>query len=166
MTVNGIGTGSATGALYDISQLLLSQGTTSITSGLGTTSAVNDVGDSARISGPGKLLGELQQLRSQDPTKFKEVTADIASQIRTAASQATGGAADFLNNLADRFQSASSTGSATGLAPAHHHHHHTGAYNQSGQAVPASVETSPTSGADLQQLFDSISATVTQALGA
>ena len=166
MTVNGVGTSSAAGALYDISQLFSTQNTTALAGGTDATGAAPATGDSARISGPGKLLGELQQLAAQDPTKFKSVAADIASKLQTAATQATGAPADLLTALANKFQTASSTGSASGLVPAHHHHHHAGAYNPSGQAVAASVASAPVTGVDLQQLFNSISTEVAQAVGA
>jgi hypothetical protein len=89
-------------------------------------------GDSAHISGPAQLFGELQQLQSQNPAQFKQVVSDIATQLQNAAKQTTGQQADFLTNLADKFQTASTTGdrvlaSAARTPPRPRHLQRTGA---------------------------------------
>ncbi|HXI57729.1 MAG TPA: hypothetical protein VNO55_16805 [Polyangia bacterium] len=97
-------------------------------------------GVSVSISKPGQLFGQLSSLASSDPEKFKTVTADIAQKLKDAASSQDGRRADFLNQLADKFDAASQSGSAAGLAPTpggrahgHHggHHHHAQATNGS-----------------------------------
>jgi len=121
----------------------------SVASVAGASSAV-----SVDLSQPGQLFSQLQNLAQTDPTKFKEVTAEIASQLKDAASSQTGKQASFLNNLAGRFQTASQSGKMSDLAPpqqgqaqagAHHHHHHSqvqaGAGTQSGSSTQSSTES-------------------------
>lgn len=136
-------------------------------------------GDRADISGPGKMFAELKQLASQDPAKFKQVAADIASKLKAAAGgtvsssgndgSTTAAGNKFLTDLAAKFDTAAQTGDVSGLQPhgGRHHHHHatggsqeTGMYNQQGQ-TPAAA---PAGGADLKALFDGISKEVTDSL--
>jgi hypothetical protein len=87
---------------------------------------------SADISKPGELFSKLQQLQQQDPVKFKEVIGEIAQSLHDAAGHAKGRGADFLTQLADRFDQAAQTGELPAPAPqesrsggsAHGHHHH------------------------------------------
>lgn len=100
---------------------------TSQTSSTTDVAAASDAsGVTVDISKPGQLMRELDSLAQTDPTKFKAVTAEIAQQLKDAASSQSGGRADFLSKLADRFQSASDSGNADGLKPESHggHHHH------------------------------------------
>ena len=69
------------------------------------------------ISKPGQLMSELGSLAQSDPGKFKDVTADIAKQLKSAASSQSGSQADFLNKLADRFSAASQSGDVSDLTP-------------------------------------------------
>jgi hypothetical protein len=105
--------------------------TTSVTS----SDAANGV--SVDISRPGQLFSQLSSLAQSNPDQFKSVTADIAAKLKDAAGSATGSQADFLNKIADRFQSASQSGSISDLQPPQaqgggggrmhgHHHHHGG----------------------------------------
>jgi hypothetical protein len=128
---------------------------------------------SASISGPGQLLSNLQQLQTQDPTKFQQVVSDIASQLQAASQQSQGPQSDFLANLASKFQNVANGGSLSQLQPQGHHHHHHGqqAYSQSSQSqsqgvagLAQSSSSQSSSGSSLQQLFASISSEVTQAL--
>ena len=94
-------------------------------SGVGTTdspsngASVNATGSavSVDLSKPGQLFSQLQNLAQTDPTKFKEVTAEIASQLKDAAASQTGKQADFLNELAGRFDAASQSGKMSDLKP-------------------------------------------------
>jgi hypothetical protein len=91
----------------------------------GATSAVPK--DSASLSSRAQALQALQQLQASDPTKFKQVMAEIATKLQDAATQATGGQAQFLGKMAAEFQQASQTGQmpqAPAGAGGHHHHHH------------------------------------------
>jgi hypothetical protein len=121
----------------------------------------------ASISGAGQLFSLLQQLQQTNPTQFKQVTGQIASQLSAAAQQQSGGASTVLSQLANKFQQASqsgSLGSFTGPQGAHHGHHHHGTYNRSGQAVTSSSDT--TSQSSLNQLFSSIADNLNSTLGA
>jgi hypothetical protein len=142
--------------------------------GSGSAGGVQGGGqDSAKISGPGQLYNNLQQLQQKDPDKFKQVVTDIANQLQTAAQQAgQNPAGQFLSNLADKFQNVANGGDLSQLQPHHHHHHAHGTYNQSGQPVPQAPSTTapagsdPSSpGTDIRQLFASIANEVSQALG-
>jgi hypothetical protein len=96
----------------------------------GATDATAAGGVTVDISKPGQLFSDLSSLAQSDPDKFKSVTADIAQKLKDAAAGESGGKADFLNKLADRFSAASQSGSAADLTPnagqargAGHHHH-------------------------------------------
>jgi hypothetical protein len=73
-------------------------------------------GDQSSISGPAAMLSKLKALQESDPAKFKEVTADIAKQLRTAATQG-GASAQVLGQVADAFDKASTTGDLSSLKP-------------------------------------------------
>jgi hypothetical protein len=138
--------------------------------------AVSTSGDSAHISGPGQLLGQLQQLQAQDPTKFKQLVSDIASQLQAAAQQTTGIQANFLSELAGKFQTAATTGNVSSLLPNHHGHHVHGTYNAQGQVTPSALpgvapttdtsSTTAASGTNIGQLFANIAKEISQAVGA
>ncbi len=135
------------------------------------TSSGSGAGDSTTVSKVGQLYSELQQLQTQDPSKFQQVTAQIASQLHAASQQVTGSESHFLSNLSDKFQTASTTGSlASLLTPPHNHPE--GTYNSLGQISAASAltasgttSTSAASGTNLNQLFNTITQEVQQALG-
>jgi hypothetical protein len=128
---------------------------------------------STTISGPGQLLGNLQQLQAQDPTKFQQVVSQIATQLQSAAQQAQGPQSNLLSNLATKFQNVASGGSLSQLQPQQHHHHHHAqqAYSQNSQNQPQGVAalvqpsgSQSSSSSTLQQLFTNISTKVRQAL--
>jgi hypothetical protein len=125
----------------------------------GSTSATGSVSqtpDNPDLSPAARMLKMLQQLQQEDPNKFKQLTADIASHLKTEAAQATAAGnateASKLTSLAAVFQNASSTGQVpnaqslqqAGLGTgAHHHHHHGGGANPfaSSQATSDSSST-------------------------
>jgi hypothetical protein len=121
---------------------------------------------SVDLSKPGQLFSQLQNLAQTDPTKFKEVTAEIASQLKDAAASQTGKQAAFLNELAGRFDAASQSGKMSDLKPpqaqaqasGHHHHHHHAQAAGNGQ----SSSSSP-AGAD--SMFQLVQGIITNALG-
>ena len=90
--------------------------------------------DTLNFSQVGQLFQELSQLQTSNPAEFKQVVTDAANKLTAAASQATDPAqAQFLTNLADKFQQAAQDGnmtpfeqsaSASGASGAHGHHHH------------------------------------------
>lgn len=97
----------------------------SVSSVTQTDDTTPSTGVNVDISKPGQLMSQLSALAQSDPDQFKSVTANIAQQLKDAASSQSGAAADFLNKLADKFGNASQSGNASALAPAgggHHHH--------------------------------------------
>ncbi len=89
-----------------------------------SSAAVQDASDQNRASGVSKLgsyMKQLEELQSSDPTKFKEVTAEIAQKLKDAAQTATDngddGQAQALSDLADQFTTASENGSMPDLRP-------------------------------------------------
>ena len=122
--------------------------------------------DTVNVSQQGGLLGKLAQLEQSDPTKFKQVTADIAQKLQTAAGSASGQEATNLNALASKFQQASQSGNLTAFQPAqqtqttqgatqtHHHHHHHG-----GGGSAQSTQSS-----QMQSLWSGIQSEVNNAL--
>ncbi len=127
-----------------------------------------------KISGPGQLLSNLQQLQTQNPAKFQQVVSQIASQLQTAAKQTQGPQSTFLASLAAQFQSVANGGSLSQLQPQQHHRHHhhaQQAYSQNAGAQPQGLAglaqpggSQSSSGSTMQQLFATISSEVTQAL--
>ena len=96
-----------------------------------------DPNGTAELSQAGQFFSKLESLAQTDPTQFKQLTAQISSELSAAAQQATGPAQQFLQNLANNFQTASQTGNTASLQPAQqaatpahaaggHHHHHGG----------------------------------------
>jgi hypothetical protein len=124
MAISGVGSGFSAATLLQIQENSATQSVGALLAGAGTAAAGGtsgvaggSSGDSVQISGPGKLFSELQQLQSQNPTQFKQVTGQIAAQLQAAAHQTTGGQASFLTTLASDFQTASSTGNVAALRP-------------------------------------------------
>jgi hypothetical protein len=123
VSINAVGNHLATASFLDVQQSSATQPIGALLAGgissTGSTSGVasSSFGDSAQISGPGKLFSELQQVASQNPTEFKQLTGQIATQLQNAAQQATGGLASFLTALANKFESASTTGDVSLLQP-------------------------------------------------
>lgn len=87
-----------------------------------SSSTSSSTSDSSVLSGPAKLISELQTLSTSNPTEFKKITGELATQLQKAASSATQpGQKDFLNGLAANFQKASETGSFSDLIPQLNH---------------------------------------------
>ncbi len=102
----------------------------------GSSTAVPSCGTD--ISSLASTMNSLQQLQQTDPEKFKQVMASVAGTLETDAANATGSQAQFLSQLASKFQQAAQTGSMSPLEPsgsvsAHHGHHHRGAKSYSAQ---------------------------------
>jgi hypothetical protein len=114
--------------------------------------------DNTQLSPFAQITSELQQLQQSDPTKYQQVTAQIATNLQSAAqtAQASGNtaAASQLNQLATDFQNASTSGQLPNFqdlaqaASGHHHHHHA-------HAAPAASSDSATNTASqsLSQLL-------------
>jgi hypothetical protein len=128
--------------------------------------------DSAQISGPGKLLSQLQQLQVQDPVKFKTVVSNIATRLQAAATQqGDTPEGQFLSQLANKYQAVANNGDLSQLQPHHAGRADNQTYTLFGQVTPQSVRTAAQNhlglafpSSDLQQLFTSVSKEVSQAL--
>jgi hypothetical protein len=108
--------------------------------------------DSTQLSPLAQILTTLQQLQQSNPTEYKQVTAQIATNLTSAAAtaQAEGNttAATQLNQLATDFTNASQSGQlpniqdlAQAVGGHHHHHHHA-------QAAASDSDTSSSSSSD------------------
>ena len=88
--------------------------TNSSSNGAGALSAVGRQTDSSQLSPFAQLMSTLQKLQQTDPTKYQEVTQQIATDLTTAAQTAQKGgntaAATQLNQLASDFTDASKSG--------------------------------------------------------
>jgi len=111
-----------------LSQLYAPTSPASTTGATATTGTGSGAGSaSTSVSDKAKLLQQLQPLSQSNPAEFKQVTADIATQLQAQAKQEGGQQGQALSNLASKFQQASQTGSLSALHPKHHHHHGGGA---------------------------------------
>jgi hypothetical protein len=145
MSVSGVGSSLSPAALLNLIENGPTQSNSALSGGNSSLGALltgsSSSGDSVQISGPAQLYSQLQQLQSQNPTSFKQVTSEIASQLQAASAQATGGEAGFLANLASKFQTAANTGSASPLQPSQAGSSLPGTYNQQGQLDQALLST-------------------------
>jgi hypothetical protein len=120
--MSSVSGGFTPSALHNLVEGSPAQSARSVSSGStslgGISGKGSSNGDSAQISGLAQLYGQLQQLQSQNPAQFKQVTSEIATQLQSASARATGSDASFLANLATKFQTASATGDASSLKPA------------------------------------------------
>src|ERR1019366_6269916 len=100
--------------------------------------------DSTQLSPLAQILTTLQQLQQSNPAEYKQVTAQIATNLTSAAAtaQAEGytTAATQLNQLATDFTNASRSGPLPNLhdmaqAVSGGHHHHHGHHAQSSQSA-------------------------------
>jgi hypothetical protein len=91
--------------------------------------------DNSQLSPFVQAMNTLQQLQQSDPTKYQQVTQQIATNLQTAAqiaqSEGNTTAANQLNQLATDFTNASTSGQlpniqdmAQAMGGHHHHHHH------------------------------------------
>jgi hypothetical protein len=122
------------------------------TSNQASRAGVSSIGqqpDTSQLSPFAQLLSELQQLQQSDPTKYAQVTQQIATNLQKAATTATTdgntSAATQLSTLATDFANASTSGrlpNIQDLAQAirgggHHRHHHS-------EAAPSDSDSSDT----------------------
>ena len=138
--------------------------------------------DTSQLSPFAQVLSELQQLQQSDPTKYQQVTGQIATNLQSAAQTAqTQGntmAANQLNQLATDFTNASQNNQlpniqdlAMALGAGHHHHHHvhsgsagSGNDSSSSSSSPSAASTSSSSGTSqsLDQLLAAFQTNGTQ----
>ena len=122
-----------------LSTTLQSAGLTTKTS----SSSLQLPSDSSQLSPFVQLMDTLQQLQQSDPTKYQQVTQQIATNLQAAAqtAQSSGNttAATQLNQLATDFTNASKSGQLPNIQDAaqamgghhHRHHHHSGGTSSS-----------------------------------
>lgn len=103
------------------SQVLNLFGGSSPATGSATSTSTDPSNGNVDLSQAAQFFSKLQDLSQTDSTQFKQLTAQIASQLQTDAQSATGSEQSFLNNLSNQFNTASQTGSANGLQPHGHH---------------------------------------------
>ncbi|MDY3559743.1 hypothetical protein R5W23_000901 [Gemmata sp. JC673] len=143
-----------------------------ITSAARGADALTGVGDTADISGPGKLFAALKELAAEDPEKFKAVAADIATKLKEAAETASdssgsaAGPSSLLSDLAAKFEKAAETGDVSVLEPPSQGPGGVGGYDRTGRPNGPPPPPPEGSGVDLKSLFDSITKEVTDALAA
>lgn len=129
--------------------------------------------DGTGLSPFAQLLSTLQKLQQSDPTKYQQVTQQVATNLQSAAAtaQSEGNTtlANRLNQLASDFTDTSKSGQlpnvqdlAQAVRGGHHHHHHVqAAASDSDSSTGASG--SSTNGADtLSQLLSAYQANSSQ----
>ena len=141
-----------------------SAGNSSSTAGASSVTAQSENG---RLSPFAQLMSTLQQLQQSNPTEYKQVTQQIATNLQNAAKAATADGnstqATQLNQLATDFTSASQSGQlpnmqdlAQAIGGGHHHHHHSHA-----AASDADSSSSNSSTSQLSQLLAAFQANST-----
>jgi hypothetical protein len=122
--------------------------------GVSGTSSVAQQTDNGQLSPFTQLMSTLQQLQQTDPSKYQQVTQQIATNLESAAQTAQAGgnstAANQLNQLSKDFTSASTSGQlpsiqdlAQAIGGGHHHHHaHSASADSGGNSNSASSSAS------------------------
>jgi len=154
------------------------------TSGI-NASSVTLQSDNSNLSPFAQLMSTLQQLQQSDPSKYQQVTEQIASNLQSAAqtaqSQGNTTAANQLNQLSQDFTNASQSGQLPNIsdlakaAGGHHHHHHfhggsasstsDSSTDSSSSSTSTSSTSSSTSDSLLSQLFSATQPNTTQSNG-
>lgn len=118
----------------------------------GASPAAASGSDQTSLSPLSQLFQQLTQLQTSNPTQFKQLASEAATDLTNAAQQATDpNQAKFLDNLASKFQDASQTGNLSAFDPQstsatqghHHHHHHGGGGGSSTQSTDSTDTTDP-----------------------
>ncbi len=143
-----------------LGSVLQNSGLTTNTAGNSVTSAGNALqADTNQLSPFAQLMSTLQQLQQSDPTKYTQVTQQIATNLQAAAQTATTNgnstAANQLNQLATDFTNASQSGqlpniqdlaeamgSDSGGGHRHHHHFSSGSSDSSSNSSSSSTSQS------------------------
>jgi hypothetical protein len=90
----------------------------------GTACTHHAHGDRSHLSERSQFFSKLDSLATSDPEKFKSVTAEIADKLQAAAKNASGDEAQRLNDLANKFTTASQTGTTDAIRPSESQHSH------------------------------------------
>lgn len=111
---------SYSGTTTSLSSLLGTSSTSSTESSAtdSLASGLSIKGDGGDFSKGAKAMQQLKDLASSDPDKFKEVTQQISDKLSEAADGASdSNTAKMLSSMAEKFASASSSGSMDSLTP-------------------------------------------------
>jgi hypothetical protein len=156
-----------------------SNGTSNSTSSI-TSPSLSSLSDNSNLSPFAQLMSTLQQLQQSDPSKYQQVTEQIATNLlgaaQTAQAQGNTAAANQLNQLSQDFTNASQSGQLPNVADlakaagGHHHHHHfhggaaSSSSDSSTDSSSSSTSTSSTSSTDslLSQLFSATQSNTAQ----
>jgi DNA-binding transcriptional MerR regulator len=173
--------------INNVSNLLQSVLSTTVQSaGLTTKTSSSSLqlpSDSSQLSPFVQLMNTLQQLQQSDPTKYQQVTQQIATNLQAAAqtAQSSGNttAATQLNQLATDFTNASKSGQLPNIQDAaqamgghhHHHHHHSGGTSGSNSSnstldqLLAAFQTSTTQNSSLDPMSIVLNTLSTSGIG-
>lgn len=136
--------------------------------GAANNGSITDSSGNVDLSQAAEFFSNLQNLSQTDSAQFKQLTAQISSQLQAAASSATGSAQSFLSNLSSQFNTASQTGSTSAIEPSqdsgghHGHHHHLSSSSTANSAQTAYEQSSLSSDSQssvsgtLQNIYQSI----------
>lgn len=120
---------------------------TDLASSTDATDSVSGGSDQTNLSKMGQLFSKLQNLESTDPSKAKQVLSSIADSLSAKASE--GGNTDsHLQELADKFKQAASTGDLSGLKPPSGHGHGHGHGHRAEAPPPTSSTDNSSSSTD------------------
>jgi len=154
----------------------LNTNTTTNTSSTTDASSLALPTDNQQLSPFAQIVSQLQQLQQSDPTKYQQVTQQIATNLQSAAqtAQADGNTVEAtqLNQLSTDFSSASTSGQLPNfqdlaqatMGPHHHggHHHHAASSDADSSSTDPNDTTSASSlSQSLSQLLSSLQTTGT-----
>jgi hypothetical protein len=138
-------------------------------------SGISASSDNQQLSPFAQLMSTLQQLQQSDPTRYQQVTQQIATNLQSAAQTArkdgNSTAANQLDQLATDFTSASQSGQlpniqdlaqAAGGGHHHHHHSHAASSDSGSDSGSSSSSSSSTANQSLSQLLAALQANVPQ----
>jgi hypothetical protein len=111
MSVSQISSNAANALVKTLGRSTIQSGSSNEAAGATATDAT------PKISKLGETMRQLESLATSDPTKFKEVTAEIGSRLSELSSTLSGDEASRVSELATKFMKASETGDATVLRP-------------------------------------------------
>jgi len=127
-----------------------------------STTATQSVDSPTGMSKMGELMKKLDGLATSDPDKFKEVTSNIASQLKDLASTLSGDEADHVSDLASKFEGAAKSGTMNSLKPSGPPPPQGGAPPKGAAAYARNQSETSNASTDIRSRIDSI---VTSALG-
>lgn len=131
------------------------------------TSSMTAQSDNGQLSPLAQLMTTLQQLQQSDPSKYRQVTQQIATNLQkaaqTASSEGDTAASSQLSQLASDFANASKSGQLPSvqdmaqLIGSHHHHTQAGSTpqdegSQSASSILSALQTAAAGGSSADAL--------------